>query len=156
MLLLALLVVLDTLLSPRLIPPPSSAWAQKPLLGYFILTQSLTAEIERQEVLSTRQLWLARQVAQAQEAQLERLEQESLPVVLDRTLTLTQKRQHIRQMGYNRRVREVSAASQDLLYLLLPASDFTRFTSWVERRWTIERQLHGIQSLRSQPITQNS
>ncbi len=148
LLLLAALVLLDIILSPRLIPPPASGMAQKPLLSYFVLTQSLRAQIERQEVLSTRQLWLARQVAQVQEAQLVRLQAESLPVVLDPALTLAQKRQQIREMGYNRRVREVSAASQDLLYLLLPARSYTRFTAWVERRWNVERQLHGLAAVR--------
>ena len=148
LLLLAALVLLDIILSPRLIPPPASVWAQKPLLGYFVFTQSLRAEIERQDVLSARQLWLARQVAQVQDTQLERLQADSLPVVLDRTLTLGQKRQLIREMGYNHRVREISAASQQLLVLLLPARSYTRFTSWVERRWTIERQLHGLAATR--------
>jgi LysM repeat protein len=148
LLLLAALVLLDTILSPRLIPPPSSAWRQKPLLGYFVLTQSLAAQIERQEILSADQLWLARQVAYIQDDQLERIQAESLPVVLDPSLSLAQKRHQLREMGYNRRVREVTAASQDLLYLLLPAGSYTRFTSWVEMRWDVERQLHGLAATR--------
>ena len=112
-----------------------------------MLTQSLAGEIERQGVLSPPQMWLARQVALLQDAELRRLQAESLPVVLDPALTLEQKRQRIRDMGYNRRVAEISAASQQLLALLLPAGDTARFTAWAESRWRLERQLHGLASL---------
>jgi LysM repeat protein len=152
LLLLALLVLLDVVLSPRLAPqPPASIWGQKPLLGYFVLTQSLAAEIESQGVLSPLQLGVVRQVATLQDAQLERLERESLPVLLDPGLTLPQKRQRIRDMGYNHRVQEIASSSQQLVALLLPASSYNRFTAWAEARWLIERQLHGLQSLNSGP-----
>jgi LysM repeat protein len=147
LLLLALLALLDSALIPRLAPQPSSIWDKKPLLGYFVLTQSLSGEIERKGVLSERQLWLSRQVAQVQEEQLALLEQESLPVVLDASLTLEEKRQRINDMGYNRRVGQISLTSQQLLAMLLPARDYYGFAAWVEARWHLERQLHGLPSL---------
>ena len=143
-------------LAPRLTPPPAAIWAQKPLLGYFVLTQSLAGEIERQGVLSPRQMALARRVARLQEAELQRLEQASLPVLLDPALTLEQKRQRIREMGYNRRVAEISATSQQLLALLLPARDTARFTAWAESRWVIERRSHGLASFTADPLSPNS
>jgi LysM repeat protein len=152
LLLLALLVLLDAALTPRLAPPPAAIWRQKPLLGYFILTQSLAAEIERQGLLTQPQLRLARRVALLQGSELRRLQAESLPVVLDPALTLQQKRQLIREMGYNRRVAAISAASQQLLSLLLPASDYARFTAWAENRWRLERQLHGMASFAAAPL----
>lgn len=151
LLILALLSLLDAALTPRLAPPAASIWSHKPLLGYFVLTQSLAGDIERQGVLSERQLFLARQVAQVQQAQLERLQEQSLAVVLDPALTLEQKRGRITEMSYNRRVQQVSIASQQLLALLLPARSYAEFTAWVEARWHLERQLHGMQS-----ITENS
>jgi LysM repeat protein len=156
LLLLALLVLLEAALSPRLAPPLAAIWTQKPLLGYFVLTQSLAGEIERQGVLSPPQMWLARQVALLQDAELRRLQAESLTVVQDPALTLEQKRQRIREMGYNRRVAAISAASQQLLALLLPAGDTARFTAWAESRWVTERQLHGLASLAAGPLPSHS
>jgi LysM repeat protein len=152
LLLLALLVLLDAVLSPRLTPRPRiDIWGQKPLLGYFVLTQSLAAEIEGQGVLSALQLGIVRQVAKLQEAQLERLERRSLPVVLDTHLSLSQKRQRLRDTGYNRRVQEIASSSQRLMALLLSAASYNRFTAWADERWQLERQLHGLQSLNSSP-----
>ncbi len=72
--------------------------------------------------------------------------------MLDPALTLEQKRQRIREMGYNRRVAAISAASQQLLSLLLPARDYARFTAWAESRWVIERRSHGLASFMLTPI----
>ena len=125
-------------------------WETKPVLGYFLLTQSLEDGLRLEGVLNEFQLDLARQVAQREAGQLRLLEAESLPIIQNDSLTLEEKRLRIASMDYNGRVASIVQGSQETLRILLKAGAYRRLTSWMQRRWRVERTVHGITAMQSQ------
>lgn len=142
--LLVLLALMQSAGNGYIAAPTLPFWQQKPILGYFLLTQSLAEELQASGVLNPHQMELARWVARLEAEQLDRLEAESLPIVLDPRLSLEQKRDAIAAMGYNRRVQEISSASSQLLFLVMERGSFARFSDWLRERWQVERRLHGL------------
>lgn len=149
--LLALLLLLSlTLAWGRVIPIPwprlpweAPIWGEKPLLGYFALTASLQEPLQEGAKLSDRQFLIVQQIASQEIEQLRLLELQSRPVVLDETLSLEQKRQQIMEMGYNQQVMQIVRDSSAALEGALDARTYFRLVHWIERRWSVERQLHG-------------
>ena len=131
-------------------PPPAPiavpAWERKPVLEYLLLTPSIARDLEAAAVLTPAQLRLVQRIAALEAAQLRRLEQDSLPVVLDSQLTLEQKRAAIQRMGYNQQVAAITNASSEALALLLDPASLTRLSSWASQRWEQEVVTHGIAS----------
>lgn len=153
LLLFALLTLMELVIAPRLQPAPplASVWQEKPLLEYFLLTQSLAQEMQAAGALNPRQMALGRWIARLEADQLARLKAESLPIVLNPRLSLEQKRSAIAAMGYNRRALEIAASSRQLLALLLERRSYQRFTAWVGERWEVERRRHGMAAFPVEP-----
>jgi hypothetical protein len=75
--------------------------------------------------------------------QLERLENRSLAIIANPSISLTDKQAAVKKMGYNQQVALISRASQQTLYLILGKSAYSRLSNWVNTRWQVERNLHG-------------
>ena len=118
-------------------------WRERPVLGYFALTSSLSEPLRSEAGLSSAQLEIIRRVAQLEVQQLESLRRKSLTYILDPELSLEEKRSAVIEMEYNRQVYVISRTSQQILALVLNANTYTYFSRWMERRWEIERALHG-------------
>jgi LysM repeat protein len=152
-LLLACLILLGTLLSqgaidalPRPVSPPLAVWDTRPILGYFILTQSLADELRSQGIMNDSQLQAARDIALQERSALERLEASTLTVIQDPQFSLDQKRQRIADMHYNQQVMAVVKASRLQLQLILDRKSFNALSSWMALRWEIEVAQHGLAS----------
>jgi LysM repeat protein len=118
-------------------------WRDRPVLGYFALTSSLIGPLQFEADLSSAQMEIIRRIAHLEVQELENFHQKSLIYVLDPELSLEEKRSAVLQMGYNRQVYAISRTSQQILALLLDEKAYARFVRWMERRWEIERVLHG-------------
>ncbi|MBN2550506.1 MAG: LysM peptidoglycan-binding domain-containing protein [Anaerolineales bacterium] len=149
--LLALLLLLSlSLARGRAIPIPlprlpweAPVWGTKPLLGYFALTASLQEPLRDGAKLSERQFFKVQQIATQEIEQLRLLELQSRPIIQDSSLTLEQKRQRIVEMGYNQQVMRIVRDSNTALEQALDARTYFRLVGWIERCWSVERQLHG-------------
>jgi LysM repeat protein len=113
------------------------------VLGYFLLTPSLVNVLRRDGVLSEGQLRLAQGIARQEVDKLQSIEREAQPIIQDDRLSLEQKRRAIARMGYNQRLMAVVYDSQRSLLAALQPASYTGFVDWIERRWLVERQLHG-------------
>jgi LysM repeat protein len=131
---------------PSLASPPITIWDSKPVLGYFVLTQSLAESMQREGVLNEHQFQVVRQVALQERDQLNRLEASTLPVIQDSQLTLDAKRTRIDALGYNRQVDAIVEASRLRLQLVLDRKGYSALSAWMARRWEEEVALHGIAS----------
>jgi len=147
---LALVMLLITALVdalPRWSAPVKPVIENKPVLSYFLLTQSLADVLRLEGGLNQAQLEVARQVARGEANQLRLLEEESLPIILNEGLSLEEKRLRIAEMGYNERVAAIVKGSQESLRLLLSERAYLRLSTWMQSRWEIERSLHGISAM---------
>jgi len=151
---LALLLILLLALNPGLsiervtrLPDghvrPTPVWGVKPLLGYFVFTTSLGERLPGEAGLNDTQFYALEEIAQQETDRLQLLELESLPIIQNPQLTLEQKRQHIAELNYNARVKEVVRSSQKELLFALGPYPYLRLARWIERQWAVERKLHG-------------
>jgi LysM repeat protein len=129
-------------------PQPSAlgsgkVWGAQPVLSYFMLTPSLYSRISEERILDGQQFQDVQQIARQEDESLRQMEQESRGIVQDSRLSLQQKRQRITLMGYNQRVDRIVADSQQAVQQSLDARSYPRFVDWIERRWQVERALHG-------------
>jgi len=150
-LLLAGLALLGTFLSngvidalPRPASPLVSIWDTRPVLGYFLLTQSLADDLRSQGVLRPAQLQAAREIALQERQALDRLEASTLPVIQDPGLSLDQKRLRIAEMRYNQQVMAVVQASRLQLQVVLDHKGFVSLSNWMAARWEVEVAEHGL------------
>lgn len=126
----------------------SPVWGVKPLLAYFILTPSLYAIMHSELGLSASQEALLRQVALDEAESLRNLEESTLAIVQDDGLSLAEKRARIDLSGYNQQVLLAVQNAQTRLQAALDDEVYTRLVDWIEQRWLIERELHGIDAPR--------
>ncbi len=124
-------------------------WGSKPVFSYFALTGSLAEAMQDELSISEDEFAAIRRTAQQEAADLRRLEASSLPIIQDSDLSLPEKRAQIAASGYNLRVLEILAASQAQLKRELGAATYTRLVDWIERRWSVEQELHGTASMES-------
>jgi hypothetical protein len=130
-----------------ILPPQQSStgpvWGKKPVLGYFLLTTSLSDSLRTELNLTEPEYSALRRVAKSEAAQIQALEMESAVVLQDMELTLAEKRAWIEESGYNQQILKILDASQQSLQRVLSPLTFRRLVNWIEGRWQIERRLYG-------------
>jgi len=150
LLLILALVGLNVNLSPPNTYQAPPVWGTKPVLGYFSTTASLSGLIRSEAELSVVEFQVVQQIAREEMVQLEQLRQESQLIIQDPSLSLDRVRQEIAAMGYNMRVQKIVQTSEGQLKAALNETAYKRLVSWVEARWIVERDLHGILSIPNQ------
>lgn len=135
---------------PPITPP---IWGEKPVLGYFALTPSLSERLWQSGVLNLSEYKLVQEIANQEEGHLRALQQESQMIVQDSSLSLSEKRLRIAQMAYNQRVEWNLKLSQVELQKSIQPASYANLVSWIEEQWKNEVQLHGLMSPRVSPRT---
>ena len=128
---------------PSRSPEVEPLWGSKPVLGYFVLTGSLADMLQRDLDLSADQFQVIREIALDEAAQIRALQAESLHIIQDRELDLSEKRAAIKAMGYNERVLDIIGSSQRSLEGALSPLAHSGLENWITHRWLVERSLHG-------------
>lgn len=145
------IIVLQTAVNPAGIISNAASqtpvWGTKPVLSYFALTGSLSEAMRAELSLSEAQFAAIQQAAGQESANLRTLEQSSLAVVQDEGLSLAEKRAHIAASGYNQGVLDVLTATQARLQNKLDEATYSRLVDWIEQRWLVEQELHGIDAV---------
>ena len=134
--------------SAPLAPPksyrPIPIWNEKPVLGYFLLTESTANQLLETYLLTDGEILYLKGMAQQEQEQLRVLETESLIYILDERLNLMEKRQKISDMAYNERVDEIVMTNQLAVREKLKENTYRQFNDWIETQWRHERELHGV------------
>lgn len=138
-----ILTRVGTPISPTQQTNTGPVWGTKPVLGYFLLTASLSDTLRTELNLTDGQYQKIRNIAQDEVARINELESESAIVLKDKELTLAEKRAWIEEIGYNQRLLKVLDASQQSLKGVIPPITYRRLVNWIENRWQLERKLHG-------------
>jgi hypothetical protein len=128
----------------------SPVWGSKPVLSYFLLTESLAETLRSELGLSDAQYDLLRDIAIEENDRLRALEVSSLPILQDEGLSLTDKRQQIDASGYNQNVLDVVGETQSALQSELDETTYNRLVEWIEQRWLIEQEAHGMSNIDTQ------
>lgn len=126
----------------------TAVWDVKPVLSYFVLTASLSEAMRIELNLTDAQFVAIRQTAEQEAAELRALEESSLAIVQDEGLSLAEKRARIAASGYNQQVLDALTNTQARLQAALDGDAYARLVDWIEGRWLIEQELHGINALR--------
>ena len=148
-----LLMQVGELVLPKPGPVLAPIWGRKPVLTYLVLTVGSAEQLRQSGLFSEVQLQAVKEIARHEEAQLQRLERSSREIVERTDLSLLQKRQLIRWLGYNQEVRRIVRTGQVALLAELGGSEYFKLVAWAERQWKVERSLHGSVALQSGPRT---
>jgi len=125
---------------------PVVIWGVKPVIGYLVLTPRLAQAMSSDISLDQASIFFIQSTARHEMKQLHSLELESRSIVKDSGLSLSQKRERISAMGYNRRVQQVIETTQEKLRAGLGSAEYADLVKWVERRWDWERRVFGMQA----------
>ena len=143
----ALMTLLRVNIAVRFIPrqPPASGplSGRKPVLGYFVLTASLSELLVQEMDLSADQFQTIQSIARQEAGAIDALDSESLLIIQNQDMDLSEKRAAIRAMGYNARVMDIVRDTQRTLESSLSPKTYTGLEKWITQRWDVERILHG-------------
>jgi LysM repeat protein len=116
---------------------------RKAVLEYLFLNQEL-ADMAVQELgLSMAELSAIKELARQEGDQLRALESASEMVASNTRLSVAEKQIALRAVGYQDRFDQILQGHQAALQQVLDHDTYTRLVEWIERRWQVERALHG-------------
>lgn len=123
-------------------PAGTPVWGRKPVLAYFLLTPSLAAELQQELGLPTSQLARLQQIAREETVRLQALEQEAAV----QSAQVEAKEVGMEAETFNSRVASIVQEGGREVAAVLEAQDYDRLVDWINTRWEIERERHGIAS----------
>lgn len=138
-----LLVNIAVRFFPRQLPASGPLSGRKPVLGYFVLTASLSELLVQEMDLSADQFQTIQSIAKQEADAIGALESESLLIIQNEDMDLSDKRAAIRAIGYNARVMDIVRETQRALESSLSPKTYTGLEKWITQRWEVERILHG-------------
>jgi hypothetical protein len=118
----------------------AAVWETKPILAFYALNPDSAAQLRADLGLAPSQLQLIVHIAQKEDAQLRRLEAESLAVIGSQSLSVEQKSQWVTSSSYNQRIRAILQASQRRLQETLGTEQYHHMVDWIEARWAQDNQ----------------
>jgi hypothetical protein len=122
-------------------------WGIKPVLSYFVLTPSLLETMRSELGFTDAQVTVLRQAALMEADSLQALQQSTMPIVQEESLSLSEKRTRVDASGYNQQVLSILEGTQAWLQSGLDTVTYARLVDWIEQRWLVERNLHGVESV---------
>lgn len=118
-------------------------WETKPLLGYLILTESISNDLENSQILTVEQMNYVQTISWSEFQQLKALEKSSSYIVNNPNLTIADKQFLIKKLGYNRHLYQIIRKSRRKLREGLGFAAYWKFVGWSESRWIREQTIHG-------------
>ena len=128
-------------------------WGTKPLLGYMMMTESVSADLQMSGRVSQKQFSIVRDITIGEYKKLGRLETASLYVINNPELSIVDKRKLIKRMKYNQQVYLILKQAQVELRKELGIIAYWKLVGEIETKWKEEKVVHGIVQKGSGPRT---
>ena len=142
-LLFCLVILPGSQLSGRAALPDAAAddsqiWGTRPVLGFLVDTPALAASLQSELSLSDVQYKLLEAIAAWEQDQIRQVEDESLAVISDPSLSLGEKKAWVAASGYNAKIMQILEAERMLLEKDLGRTKTSELAGWVENVWKSE------------------
>jgi LysM repeat protein len=126
-----------------IISAPQPVWGSKPVLSFFVDTPEIVHALRSDLQLTPAQFEVLLTAGRIEGDRLRALEQQSLPILADPSLTLGERRLQIQRSGYNREILAILTDTDRALRHQLGSLTYARLVAWIEQRWRQERESLG-------------
>jgi len=118
-------------------------WGKKPVLGYFMLTESLVEQLREDQLLNDDEIRTVSQIARHERRAISQLEYESKLYLSNPALSIIELRQRVAEYHYNDTLDAILNDSQIAMQTALPPARYALLVGWIEKQWRQEREKHG-------------
>lgn len=122
---------------------PLLVWEKKPVLGYFLLTDSLVEQLRQEQILNDEEIRAISQVARRERQAITLLEYESRTYLSNPALSNAELRQRVAEYHYNDILDAILDDSRIDLQTKLEPVRYSLLVGWIEKQWQQEREAHG-------------